>query len=134
MIENVIKVTRAIRQPYSSVILISVQGLGKAAISCLSIHICRFDRAEMTQAAEFDEEKWRQSLARMIASASVGNQANVLTLQENQISEDVILVDLNCILKNGELPELLAREELAYHTAGVKSSLTAAVAESLSDG
>ena len=55
----------------------------------------------------------------------------MINIQENQISDDtdVILIDLNCLLKNGEIPDLLAREELAYHIAGVKTSLSGTVHE-----
>lgn len=46
MIEYIIKVTRALLQPFSSVILISVQGQGQQAIARLSTHLCGFERIE----------------------------------------------------------------------------------------
>ena len=48
----------------------------------------------------------------------------MLNLIENQITDEMVLIDLNCLLKNGELPGLLSREEVTYFVAGVKSSLT----------
>lgn len=50
-------------------------------------------------------------LKKMVVSAAVDGAVNVLNLQDNQISDEVILLDLNCLLKNGQLPELLLAHE-----------------------
>ena len=42
MVEQTVKVNRAIQQPFSNVILVGVEGLGKLALSRLALQICRF--------------------------------------------------------------------------------------------
>ena len=68
MIDHIVKVTRAIQQPYSNVILVAVPGLGKMAISRMSIFISKFLRTELSMSEEFHEDNWRQSLTQMINS------------------------------------------------------------------
>jgi len=133
MIENIVKVTRAIRVPYSSVILVSAPGLGKMAISRLSIFVCKFERTELSIAQEFHEDSWKRSLTRMISSASLGTKPHVLNIEENQMSEGTILTDLNCLLKNGELPDLLARDEVAGFLAAVKATLSRGALDAMTE-
>ena len=133
MIENIVKVTRAIRLPYSNVILVGAPGLGKMAISRLSIFVCKFERTELSIVEEFQEDEWQRSLARMISSASLGTKPHVLNIEENQMSEEVILIDLNCLLKNGELPDLLAREEVAGFLGAVKATLSRAAVDTMTE-
>ena len=51
-------------------------------------------------------------LRKMVKSAAAEGAMNVLNLQDNQISDEMVLVDLNCLLKNGQLPELLPAHEM----------------------
>ena len=57
----------------------------------------------------------------------------MLNIEENQMSEEVILIDLNCLLKNGELPDLLAREEVAGFLAAVKATLSRGAVDTMTD-
>ena len=93
------------------------------AISRLSLRLCRFKREEFSQASAFDEEEWREMMVKMIQTSAADDQVCVLNIQEHQIQHQMILADLNCLLKNGELPELLAREEQTFFLEGVKDSL-----------
>ena len=42
----------------------------------------------------------------MVNLAIMQQQVSVINIQENQITKDLLLADLNCILKNGYLPDL----------------------------
>jgi hypothetical protein len=57
---------------------------------------------------EFDREVWVHLLQKMIISSAVNKRFNVLNIQDNQMTEDFILVELNTLLKNGTVPDLLS--------------------------
>ena len=59
----------------------------------------------------------------MIQTSAAEDKVCVLNIEEHQIQNQMILADLNCLLKNGELPELLAREEHTFFLEEVKASL-----------
>ena len=42
----------------------------------------------------------------MVNLATLQQQCSVLNIQENQITKDVLLADLNALIKNGFLPDL----------------------------
>ena len=76
-----IKINRAIQQPFSSVIVIGVEGLGKFALSRLALYICKYSRHEMSVLQPFDTDDWRQTLRDMVRSAATDGLVNVVNLQ-----------------------------------------------------
>ena len=112
MLEQLVKINRALQQPFSSVILIGVEGLGKFALSRLAIFICKYTKYELSMSKEFDREDWKHTLRQMVKSAAMEKRVNVLNIRGNQIQDEIVLIDLNCLLKNGLLPELVPNSEL----------------------
>ena len=50
-------------------------------------------------------------------------RVNVLNIRGNQISDEIVLIDLNCLLKNGQLPELVPNSELKDIITKVKQTM-----------
>ena len=84
------------------------------SISRLSIFLSKYERTEISMSEEFDLDTWREGLIKMINSCCSSGKTNVINLLDYQITHEAILLDINCLLKNGELPGLLAREEIAF--------------------
>jgi hypothetical protein len=80
MIEQVIKINRAIQQPFSNVIIVGIEGLGKLALSRISLHTCRYLRHELSMTSDFSKDAWVNSLRVMIKSAVLDRQVNVFNL------------------------------------------------------
>jgi hypothetical protein len=80
MIEQAIKINRAIQQPFSNVILVGIAGLGKLALSRLALQICKYSRHELSMTQEFDEEDWKSLLRTVIKSAAADGTVNILNL------------------------------------------------------
>jgi len=116
------------------VILVSVQGQGQLAISRLSIHLCGYDRVEGDHLADQDAEARKESLLPLISKAAVANEAAVMLVQESQVADgSTILVDLNCLIRHGEVPDLLAREERSLLVDGAKQTFPGVQLENVTE-
>jgi len=78
-----VKINRAIQQPFSSVILIGVEGLGKFALSRLAIYICKYVKHELSKSKEFDKDDWKHILRTMVKSSAMERRVNVLNIRGN---------------------------------------------------
>jgi hypothetical protein len=75
-----LKINRAIVQPYCSVILVGVKGLGKFVLSRLAIHIAGYRRQELDTSRVFDKDDWKMKLREMIKISSLQNETNVINI------------------------------------------------------
>lgn len=110
-VEQVAKINRAIQQPYSNAIVVGVEGQGKMALARLAVFVCGYACHELPGSKEFDLADWQTNLKEMIRSAALAKRTAVLNIQEDQITDDALLADLDCLLKNGFLPGLLLPAE-----------------------
>jgi hypothetical protein len=125
MIENILKVIRALSQPFSNVILVSLEGLGKQAISRLSIFLLKYDLVELSAVMEFERGVWKEHLKEAVLRISEDEDKRRVfnIIPSNFTQDDSILVDLNCLLKNGEISSLLVKEELNTCMYNVRSAM-----------
>ena len=106
MSEILIKINRAIQQPFSNVILVGAPGLGKAALSRLAIYTCRYNRYEIPQTVEFNQASWRVIVKEMVEAAVGESKCQVLDLSGGRIINNFVLDDMSCLMKTGRLPGL----------------------------
>jgi dynein heavy chain len=106
--------------------VVGVEGQGKMALARLALYVSQYACQELSVSKEFDRDDWQSLLKNMITSTAFNRQTTVLNIQENQISDDIILIDLDCILKNGYLPDLLLASEQDVFDKHVAGSLTPA--------
>ena len=109
--EQVVKINRIILQPYTSVIQIGVEGQGKMALSRLALFISHIHPLELDIATEVDRDDWLGILKETVSSVVTHKKQTCLIIQDNQINDHRMLEDLNCLLKNGNLPDLLIPSE-----------------------
>ena len=81
------------------------------ALARLALHVCAYSCQELSASKEFEKEDWSSLVKQMITSAAFNKKMTVLNIQDNQIADDIILMDLDCILKNGYIPDLLLASE-----------------------
>jgi hypothetical protein len=108
---QVVKIHRIILQPFTSVIQVGVEGQGKMALSRLALFIAHIQPLELDIATEVDREEWLSILKESVASVALHKKQICLNIQDNQINDARMLEDLNCLLKNGHLPDLLMASE-----------------------
>jgi len=111
MAEQIIKINRAIQQPFGNVLLVGPPGLGKVALSRLAIFTCQYRRHEMPATDAFSRSTWRGLLKEMAATAVAQRKAQVLNLGDGQVANEEMLADLTCLLKHGQIPGLFNRSE-----------------------
>jgi dynein heavy chain, axonemal len=104
-------------------VLIGVEGLGKMALSRLAIHICQYQIRELKLTAEFSRDDWQALIKAMFESTAIDKRVNVLNICDNQMADDIIMVDLNCLLKNGDLPDLLHASEKSGFLERIRSTM-----------
>ena len=81
------------------------------ALSRLALSISKFKTHELSMTKEFEMEDWKTLVKNVIKSAAAESTVNVINMQDNQISDEVVFIDLNCLLKNGNLPDLVHIQE-----------------------
>ena len=59
----------------------------------------------------------------MFENTVIDKKVNVLNVQDNQIADDIIMIDLNCLLKNGDLPDLLHISEKSGFYERIRSTM-----------
>lgn len=132
MAEQLIKINRAIQQPYSSVLLVGAPGLGKAALSRLAVHTCRYERHELSPTVEFGPAAWRLLLREMTEAAVTDSRAQVLDLSGGRVVTEGMLEDLSCLLKTGQLPGLF--QKTAWQNLVLEVKTSSALAADRGDG
>ena len=59
-----------------------------------------------------DRKAREARMSHIISQVTVENKPKVMIIQESQVSEgSSILTDLNCLLKNGEVPDMFNKEK-----------------------
>lgn len=83
IIEYIIKVTRALQQPFCSVILISMPGQGQQAISRLSAYLSGFQSYESEYLPDPAGKAREARMSQIISQVTIENKPKVMIIQES---------------------------------------------------
>lgn len=81
------------------------------ALSRLTLYICQFQCFEVTEISDDESDSWVTLLKDMITTATNNKRTVVLNIQDNQMPGNRMLLELDCLLKNGFLPGLFVSSE-----------------------
>ena len=109
---HITRINRIIQNPGGNAMLIGVGGSGKQSLCRLAAFIGDYDVKQLSVTSNYKIDDLKEELRAMyIASGVKGNQV-VFLMTDSQIVNEQFLVYINCILTNGWIPDLFAKEDI----------------------
>lgn len=105
------RITRILRQQRGNALLIGVGGCGKQTLTKLSAFISGSKISQLSTTKDYKLGKFREDLKLAMKPAGSDNKRITLLINDNQITEDIFLEDVNNIFNSGEVPNLWEFDE-----------------------
>ncbi|XP_069117336.1 dynein axonemal heavy chain 6-like isoform X3 [Argopecten irradians] len=119
-VEHITRAARVFRQPGGHMMLVGLDGTGKATVVQLAAHIASCELFKLTLQRGYNFNEFRDDLKKLFLSSGVKGKKNVFLLTDADIVKESFLEDINCILNSGEVPDLFDNEELDGITMDLK--------------
>lgn len=104
--EHVTRICRVLRQPQGHALLLGVGGSGKQSLSKLSVFIADQTLFTIEVVKGYNISKWKEDLKRLIYMAVTEDKQFCFLLNDNQITDEEMLEDINCLLNTGTIVRL----------------------------
>ncbi|OWF46435.1 Dynein heavy chain 6, axonemal [Mizuhopecten yessoensis] len=121
-VEHITRAARVFRQPGGHMMLVGLDGTGKATVVQLAAHISNCELFKLTLQRGYNFSEFRDDLKKLFLSSGVKGKKNVFLLTDSDIVKESFLEDINCILNSGEVPDLFDNEELDGITMDLKQT------------
>lgn len=124
--EHVARICRILRQPQGHALLLGIGGSGKQSLSKLAAFIADHTLFTIEVVKGYNIAKWKEDLKRLIYTAIVEDKQISFLLNDNQIVNEEMLEDVNCLLNTGTVLRLpiTADEQKALDDAGRSDCLS----------
>jgi len=110
-LEHLSRISRVLRSPAGSALLIGADGSGRKSLTRLATAMAGYQIVQPEITKIFYD--WREQLKSVLRLAGAEGKPTVLLLTESQIKDDRIVADIDCLLKIGQVPNLFSPEECA---------------------
>ncbi|GAB1605440.1 dynein axonemal heavy chain 6 isoform X2 [Argonauta hians] len=111
-IQNITRIARILRQQRGNGLMVGVGGTGKQSLTRLASHICGYKCFQIQVTQGYDYAAFREDLIKVYDMVATKSESTVFLLNDTQIVEEAMLEDINNILNTGEVPNLLAPEDI----------------------
>ncbi|CAE1329165.1 DNAH [Acanthosepion pharaonis] len=111
-VQHVTRIARILRQQRGNALLVGVGGTGKQSLTRLASHICNYRCFQIELTRGYDYASFHADLIKLYDMAGAKNENTVFLFTDTQIVVEEFLEDINNILNSGEVPNLLATEDL----------------------
>lgn len=109
--QHICRITRILRQPRGSVLLVGVGGSGKQTLTRLSAFIsdCQFFNVEVKK--NYGIKDFRMDVKKPMMKAGAQQERSLFLLNDNQITDESFLEDINNLLNSGEIQGIWEAED-----------------------
>ena len=109
--QHISRISRILRQPRGNALLVGVGGSGKQTLTRLAAFIscCQFATLEVKK--NFSQHDFRDNLKKAMLPCGIKNERTAFLINDNQITNDSFLEDVNNLLNSGEIPNLWEPED-----------------------
>ncbi|VVD05320.1 unnamed protein product [Leptidea sinapis] len=121
---TMISINRILEAPRGNALLVGVGGSGKQSLSRLSAFISSLEVFQLQLRKGYSIGDLKVDLAGLYIKAGLKNIGNVFLMTDAQVAEERFLVLINDLLASGEIPELLADDEIENIINGVRGEVT----------
>ncbi|XP_068619246.1 dynein beta chain, ciliary-like [Battus philenor] len=122
---HICRINRILESPRGNALLIGVGGSGKQSLSRLSAFISSLEVFQIQLRKGYSSNDLKVDLAALYIKAGLKNIGNMFLMTDAQVAEERFLVLINDLLASGEIPELLADDEIENIINGVRGETKA---------
>ena len=110
--DHVARCVRIIEQPRGNALLVGVGGSGKQSLARLAAFVCEYETFQITVSSSYTLASFKEDLVYLYKRAGVKAIGILFLLTDQQIVDEKFLVCMNDMLASGEIPNLLAIDEV----------------------
>ena len=92
--------------------MIGLGGSGRNSLTQLASFIRNYKIFSIEIKATYNEASWKDDIRKLLKQTGSKNISTVLILSDNNMKKESFLEDINNIINNGEVPNLMAFEDL----------------------
>ncbi|XP_060805137.1 dynein beta chain, ciliary [Amyelois transitella] len=122
---HICRINRILEAPRGNALLVGVGGSGKQSLSRLSAFISSLEVFQIQLRKGYSINDLKVDLALLYIKAGLKNIGNMFLMTDAQVAEERFLVLINDLLASGEIPELLADDEIENIINGVRGETKA---------
>ena len=111
-IYHVTKVCRILKTPRGNALLIGVGGSGRGSLTRLGGFIRGYETFSIEITKSYKEMAWKDDLRKLLKMAGCKNTPTLFLFSDTHIVKESFLEDINNILNTGEVPNLMAIEDM----------------------
>ena len=111
-LRHFMRISRVLRTPRGSALLVGVSGSGKQSLARLAAFVAGGDWIQPRLTKAYSVQTLLDDLRPFYRAAGVAAKGAVLLLSDKEVREESFLEVVNAFLSTGELPNLLGRDEL----------------------
>ncbi|KAL4465245.1 hypothetical protein ABPG74_001959 [Tetrahymena malaccensis] len=110
-IKHLLRISRIIRQPRSSGLLIGVGGSGKQSLTRLAGFVGKHIVQQITISNTYSEKDFKEDIKKCFDDAGHLGKQVTFVMTGSQVQKEEFLEYINMVLSNGEIPNLLTKDE-----------------------
>lgn len=106
VLEHVARISRVLKQPGGSLLLVGVGGSGRRSCTRLAAYVLECDYASITAAKEYGHSDFLDDIRQILLRTGQKGYTTAFVLSDSQITEELFLEDICSLLNTGEVPGL----------------------------
>lgn len=110
-IEHVLRISRILRSPRGSAMLIGVGGSGKQSLTKLASYMLNSKTVSIEVVKGYNRDSFREFIKLQMRTCGIDGKQQTFLFTDTQIIYESFLEDINNILNSGEVPNLWQPEE-----------------------
>jgi dynein heavy chain len=109
-VEQILKISRILRQPRGNAMLIGVGGSGKQSLSKLAAFIMGSTTFHIEMTKGYNGESFRGDLQKLAKAVAFDQKSFSFIFTDLQIAYESFLEDINNLINTGEVPNLFSKK------------------------
>ena len=111
-IQHVCRISRVIRQPQGSALLLGVIGTDRQSLTRLASHIVGYTCVQIELSRMYGVKEWREEVKSVLMRAGLENKPSVLLFSDTEGSNELFIEYLNSLLCSGDIPNLYSPQDM----------------------